>query len=42
MAKEKKEKKRELSDWNKEVKKYTDKGIKFPEALKKAKASYKK
>jgi hypothetical protein len=40
---EKKEKsKREPTAWNKEVKKYTDKGIKFPEALKKAKESYKK
>jgi hypothetical protein len=42
MVKEKEKKKREPSEWNKEVKKYTDKGIKFPEALKKAKASYKK
>jgi hypothetical protein len=38
MAKEK----RKMSDWNKEVKKYTDKGIKFPEALKKASKTYKK
>lgn len=35
-------KKRPLSEWNKEVKKYTDKGIKFPEALKKASKTYKK
>ena len=40
---EKKEKaKREPSAWNKEVKKYTDKGMKFPKALKAAKDTYKK
>lgn len=34
--------KRKPSAWNKEVKKYTDKGMKFPDALKAAKKTYKK
>lgn len=34
--------KRKPSAWNREVKKYTDKGMKFPQALKAAKKSYKK
>jgi len=34
-------KKRKPSDWNKEVKKYTDKGMDFPKALQAAKKTYK-
>lgn len=35
-------KKRKLTKWNKEVKKYTDQGMNFPDALKAAKKTYKK